>query len=253
MNKRISKYSNMLSSFLYIHKNISETKQFLSTFPPNENIILMIKNKHELSKLYPHLIHLSHFPFFFIIEHFYPHPLHENACILFALYILQSSFYSIIYIPNSYTFYHPISISSILSSFEQNYTFFSIQKEWNLSTIHENILETFSVLQKKYITMKLIHQDFLSTNFYIFHSHLLSLFFSSFPFSYQTISSYHLHPFLHYLYFLISIQKLNIYPLSKNMMILPPLQSHIPIILSHFPSYPFSFLYLNSHIENSLL
>jgi hypothetical protein len=250
----------MISTFLYLHQNLSTTKHFLSTYPSNENIVIIVQNNHELSKLYPHLLVNSahHFPFFFIIEDFYKHPLEEYPSVLLSLFVLQHSFHSIIYIPNSYYFYHPISIISILSSFEQNYTYFSIQSEWNsdISNIHENILQTFSILQKKYVTMKLIHQDFLSTNFYIFHSHLLSLFFSSLNLSSSNLSSflssYHLHPFLHYIYLLVSIQKINIYPLSKNIMIFQPLQSHIQTILSSFPSYPFPPLYLNSHTENSL-
>jgi hypothetical protein len=243
-----------------------------------DTFILLIPTKKLYFQFYPFLnsyqtLHLS----YFILEDYIPssfisslpsHLLSFTLLFYSLLHLSHSSpFTTFIHLPISSTFDKYLSLQSVLSSYLQSYTLFSIQINDIPKLDYSPYLSIFLPIEQKYIQFKInTQEDIFYSNLHIYTSSYLSLFFESNKFTPSNFISLFpsflpkikniLEPqfFILFHLFLILHKKIHIYSISSQLDDLPTERSSFSLqdwskiidIISPLNHY---FISPNSHIK----
>ncbi len=270
--------------YLILSTDFKELSQIQSVFDSSiqqhieDPFLLIIPSKKLYLQYYPFLnsyqtLHLS----YFIIEDYLsfsfisslPSHLIPFTLLFFSLSYLShsSTFTSFIHLPLSSTFDKHLSIQSVLSTYLQSYTLFSIHLNDVPKFDYSPYLSIFLPIEQKYIQFKInTHEDIFYSNLHIYTSSYLNLFFEHHKFTPSNFIS--LFPsflpkikniiepqfFILFHLFLILHKKIHIYSISSQLDDLPSQRSSFTLtdwskiidIISPLNHY---FISPNSHIK----
>jgi hypothetical protein len=277
-------HSTQKNIYLILSTHFEELSQIQSVFDSSiqhhieDPFLLLIPSKKLYLQFYPFLnsyqtLHLSYFileehlPYSFISS--IPSHLLSFTLHLYSLLYLShsSSFSSFIHLPLSSTFDKHLSIQSVLSTYLQSYTLFSIHLNDIPKLDYSPYLSIFLPIEQKYIQFKInTQEDIFYSNIHIYTSSYLSLFFESHKLTPSNFIS--LYPsflpkikeiiepqfFILFHLFLILHKKINIYSISSQLDDLPLQRSSFTLtdwskiidIISPLNHY---FISPNSHIK----
>ncbi len=270
--------------YLILSTDFQELSQIQSVFDSSiqhhieDPFLLIIPSKKLYLQLYPFLnsyqtLHLSYFiledhlPYSFISS--LPSHLIPFTLLFYSLLYLShsSTFTSFIHLPLSSTFDKHLSIQSVLSTYLQSFTLFSIHLNDIPKLDYSPYLSIFLPIEQKYIQFKInTNEDIFYSNLHIYTSSYLSIFFEHHKFTPSNFISLYLsflskikdliEPqfFILFHLFLILHKKIHIYSISSQLDDLPSERSSFTLkdwskiidIISPLNHY---FISPNSHIK----